>query len=1410
MIPTSKLNPTCQSCPSFSTGGSRLIRPLGTGAIPLLILTDQPSECEEINSIEEGGWSSLSKQSPGGYTFAKACDKLGIGRDQMWAWSMFKCTQPSSKNNPLEIISLTQCQNHLTSFIDFYQPQAILALGDVPIRWLTGHQGKKQGHMNLRGYILDNQRFPSIPVVAGIDPAHIVNVGKPILRRALAYDLHKAITLAKNKGQFTRPNEDRYELFPPLDRLREMYTYLKEHPDSPIYYDIETHESFLAEEQDLRAGRYGEVYKVSSREQELDPSMSSGDELPWDDNEAPDQAELLTSRSIITQIQFACDVPDWAIAVVWSSEAAAITRDIFALPNLRVNVNCVPVDGNFWGQTQILPFNNLGCGEALFEEHLQFKTSSRAQATSKLELVSGLAFEATKNHKLTVVEFPKGKYIRPSTAKKVIRRIGELDTVNYNYLIRQPLGKGGVGIDTVLDLDLWKVFGLLYTDGTWSPPHKTFHFSNCDVDVITFIKDTLTRHGIRFTNRIVKMSEKKSTWRDVYYMTIWPTGLEWARDLAWPNWKTSHKKHIQIHEMSKASQSQLLNFIAGCIDGDGTITDQELRVCAYNSDTKEMAELYQWAGLLIRRSKNMLVVWRMEENVKLLKQIKLHISYKQKTLDSYNTGACRQQSSPSKRINKLKIDGEYWIALRDVTEGRVVECVDLMTTSEHFTYNGVWIHNCRVFDDPILRAAGVPLNDHRLDLMDLFHRYEPDLPKSLGFITPFFWPNVKPWKHLSQSEPGVYGCRDVIALQKIHHPLVAACEKDRIWTSFQVHDMQLGPALDRIQARGYPCDATRKDHFGAVLQRYVRILKSRMAGLYPQDLLSFDKNSGPYEEKPTKLKKDFGEENLCEALVEIEETHKIAELRTRKGKIPPPEVVELAGQYIDRIPSDLMKWFKVKETKTGRQLKAMRWVYRKNFNPQSRDQVLAYLEAKCEEEWQSYVEKDLSFQAQYPGLTLKAAEALNKPVAPRGWRTNHAWFIPPNPKEKTFKPWIASRGLKRLMRSLKAVNIEDPLLPLLIKTTAHAKMYSSFVQTWKPSTENLVHTTFKFSPATPQLAAVNPNILAAPAHGALAKRWKWTQRAHEGKRFINFDYGGFHCITTGFLAKDPSYIYAARIDIHGILGYISEKLPNWERLVRGLTDQSAMGRDELAKLVKDARTSAPLSLGMTFKERRDEIYKRVILGVQLGMGAYTMYMNAPEAFGSRQYSQSIIDQEKKIWPKIFQFQDTERANASLPPNLSLDAYGYLRRFEEVNRSEWSTKLGRWETKPGPDSEKAIAAKVQGIAFGFIRDGLIWLDKARCPETGLRWADKFGLANSIHDSFVFHCPEEYTEECLTVVGRLLQRRSSILVNEVVPDGLWCKVEASIGVVNQGYDTCKEVQIPLGPFDMPIEKEVGWIV
>ncbi len=715
--------------------------------------------------------------------------------------------------------------------------------------------------------------------------------------------------------------------------------------------------------------------------------------------------------------------------------------------------------------------------------------------------------------------------------------------------------------------------------------------------------------------------------------------------------------------------------------------------------------------------------------------------------------------------------------------------------------------NNRIFDDPILRYSGISLTDNRLDLMDLWHRYEPDLPKGLGFVTPYFWPTVTPWKHLSQSEPGTYGCKDVIALQKIHPALVRACEKDQIWTSFQVHDMQLGPALDRMSARGYPCDEKRKSRFGAVLERYLRILRTRMEKSYPEALLPYDKASS-YREKPTKLKQAYDEDSLYQVEMEVPEELSTFAVRSRKGMVPPPEVVELVGKPFD--PTIHPKWLKEQVVKTGRTVKELRWVYRKNFNPNSRDQILAYLESKRQQEWDEFKGKDLSFGAVNPTLVTPPDPSVSEFKAPRGYKTNHVWYIPTNPKEKKFKPWVSAKGLTRLVAKLKAYDKPDTFLPLVIKAAQHARMKSAFVDTWKP-VDNKVHTTFKFSPATPQLAAVQPNILAAPKHGALAKRWTRCLRRDEAEphQWVSMDYGGFHAITTGFLAKDPSYIRAARIDIHGILGYIAEKLPNWDTLRRGLIDASIMDDAEITQMVKVwARENGPIKDGTTFKERRDKAYKATILGVQLGRGPYSMYMAEPEVWGDKRFAAEMIEIEKGIWPKVFAYQDDMRRLGSTPPYYIRNDYGYLRRFTDVFRKEWDDERKQWVEKHGADSEKAIATDVQAIAFGHIRDGLIWYDKTVCPETGKTYADKFGLCNNIHDDFKFWCPTKYTEECVAVGEKVLQRRNMILKNEIEPLGLWCGIEISVGKVGEGQDTCKDIKIPPRPMDFPIEHLVGW--
>lgn len=742
--------------------------------------------------------------------------------------------------------------------------------------------------------------------------------------------------------------------------------------------------------------------------------------------------------------------------------------------------------------------------------------------------------------------------------------------------------------------------------------------------------------------------------------------------------------------------------------------------------------------------------------------------------------------------------------------------------------------NNRLFDDPIIRGAIGSMHTNYIDLMNMWHRYKPDLPMGLQFATSYFWPTAHAWKHLHGADPGLYGCNDVISLQKGYPllrqwmaPLKSPKSSVSVLQSFDTQDRKFLPALDAMQERGYPVDRERLTKFSIELGIEVDALYAEMEPLFPKELCSTD---GAYPKKPTKLKKGYTANDLIRQEVEIDESTTTVLMKANKslvGKEPPVEVIALVGQTVpeegfscdDKL---FNKWLKLRTTKTGRKVRKECWTYRKAFNPSSRDNVLRYIQYRIKEEFDQFAAADKNWNGQFTidptrkvvvqrGDWADTNPTLEHPRSsfPRGWKTNHVWEIPESPNEPG-KAWVGAKGLERLQNKLIAANKPDPMLPLLITRSKVAKMKSAFADSWKPTAANLVHTTFKVSPATGQIAAVKPNILQGPKHGKIAKGWKGVIKTHTGRRWVNLDFAGFHALTTGFEANDPSYIRAARIDIHGILGYIKEKLPEWERLVEGLRDSKLMADEEIAERVKVwARKNAPIENGRTFKERRDKVYKPTILGNQFGMRPRKMFNLNPEAYIYQSVAQEVWDTERGIWPDLFAYQDAQRLRAAAPPHCLVSRYGFARYFYDVFRKKWDPRFGRWTDVPGEDSEKAVAFEPANDAFGHVRDTIVWLHTQLCPRTELTWADKFGLVNNVHDSLENHCPVEHTDECVDLLARLAQRRNLMLVDVAAPDGLWCGAEMEVGEPGEGMDTLQEIKIPQGPFDFDIRREIGWI-
>lgn len=197
------------------------------------------------------------------------------------------------------------------------QPRVLLALGNVPLRALTGMAGRRRNVGMLRGYILEGQRYPDIPVICTYHPSFLRRGGKDRdtagaktesgagkggmhLLGVLMRDLVLAVHVAKHgKPPVEMPV---YVERPGLDEARSFLYRVRDNPGLALTYDIETPDSADLDEEDLEA-----------------------------------------AGGQIIQIQFSLE-PGTGIAFPWQPEYVEIVKEIFRQENVKANHNAWKFD----------------------------------------------------------------------------------------------------------------------------------------------------------------------------------------------------------------------------------------------------------------------------------------------------------------------------------------------------------------------------------------------------------------------------------------------------------------------------------------------------------------------------------------------------------------------------------------------------------------------------------------------------------------------------------------------------------------------------------------------------------------------------------------------------------------------------------------------------------------------------------------------------------------------------------------------------------------------------------------------------------------------------------------------------------------------------------------------------------
>lgn len=122
------------------------------------------------------------------------------------------------------------------------------------------------------------------------------------------------------------------------------------------------------------------------------------------------------------------------------------------------------------------------------------------------------------------------------------------------------------------------------------------------------------------------------------------------------------------------------------------------------------------------------------------------------------------------------------------------------------------------FDNPRLTAAGCPIAGRIYDTMWAWKFLQPTLPRSLGFVAPFYGWSQEPWKNTSQSEPEKYSCQDAHALQLIADGVDEHLWQKGQWRVYERHVVELGEVLTKMSANGLPFDQAKADGFSLELQ----------------------------------------------------------------------------------------------------------------------------------------------------------------------------------------------------------------------------------------------------------------------------------------------------------------------------------------------------------------------------------------------------------------------------------------------------------------------------------------------------------------------------------------------------------------------------------------------------------------
>jgi len=296
-----KKPPLCKGCPLEFKGEGFGI-PSGGFAKEVLFVGEALGKDEAKSGRHFDGLA--------GWQLDMLCARAGLIREEdIFVENVIHCRPPHNQLSgaSYEYKAINQCRSLLDGTIDQMSPKAIVALGNIPMRRLTGTLGISR----YRGFVLDGPK--GIPVIPTFHPSYLLpRRGQKSSAKwtgPVISDIRKAIRIARDG--FER-RISTYLLDPHPDRAWEFANEFEREKDCFLSWDIETPYKIASEESDLKQGDNTTIFRISFCFR-VGYAMS----IPWEVRWMPIIKRLLTcNRPMVGWNIKAFDVPKVAEAGV--------------------------------------------------------------------------------------------------------------------------------------------------------------------------------------------------------------------------------------------------------------------------------------------------------------------------------------------------------------------------------------------------------------------------------------------------------------------------------------------------------------------------------------------------------------------------------------------------------------------------------------------------------------------------------------------------------------------------------------------------------------------------------------------------------------------------------------------------------------------------------------------------------------------------------------------------------------------------------------------------------------------------------------------------------------------------------------------------------------------------------------